>query len=202
MFPWTPIVQTSAANWLTRFKWKEILSTLGRECIMKNFRAVLEKSNIEISLLMHVLGYILPWTTIFCFGYFIMFKQLFVLHFHKYTFNFVPPMFYVGIWRSHHFMRGATVFWGGHRWPGGPPVASDEKRHPYIYIYIYMYIYAMGAYTTCQSEYHVGCWSNSTDHSATQPAAPSPLQIPYSQLALQFVNIHLSPVAMRHRISL
>ena len=100
MFPWTPIVQTRAANWLTRFKWKEILSTLCRECIMKNFRAVLEKSNIEVSLLMHVLGYILPWTTIFCFGYFIMFKQLFVLHFHKDTFNFVPPMFYVGIWRS------------------------------------------------------------------------------------------------------
>ena len=40
MFPWTPIAQTSAANWLTRFKWKEILSTLGRECIVKNFRAV------------------------------------------------------------------------------------------------------------------------------------------------------------------
>ena len=37
MFPWTPIVQTSAANWLTRFKWKEILSTLGRECIVKYF---------------------------------------------------------------------------------------------------------------------------------------------------------------------
>ena len=35
MFPWTPIVQTSAANWLTRFEWKEILSTLGRECIVK-----------------------------------------------------------------------------------------------------------------------------------------------------------------------
>ena len=143
MFLWTPIVQTRAANWLTRFKCKEILSTSCRECIMKNFRAVLEKSNIEVSLLMHVLGYILPWTTIFCFGYFIMFKQLFVLHFHKDTFNFVPPMFYVGIWRSHHIMRGATVFWGGHRWPGGPPVASDEKRHPYIYIYIlYIYIYA------------------------------------------------------------
>ena len=40
MFPWTPIVQTSAANWLTRFKWKEKLSTLGRECIVKIFRAV------------------------------------------------------------------------------------------------------------------------------------------------------------------
>ena len=35
MFLWTPIVQTSAANWLTRFKWKEILSTLGREYIVK-----------------------------------------------------------------------------------------------------------------------------------------------------------------------
>ena len=139
MFPWTPIVQTRAANWLTRFKWKEILSTLCRECIMKNFRAVLEKSNIEVSLLMHVLGYILPWTTIFCFGYFIMFKQLFVLHFHKDTFNFVPPMFYVGIWRSHHIMRG------GHRFLRGPPVAWGatgglwrKKTSLYIYIYIYM----------------------------------------------------------------
>ena len=123
MFPWTPIVQTSAANWLTRFKWKEILSNLGRESIMKKFRAVLEKSNIEVSLLMHVLGYILPWTTIFCFGCFIMFKQLFVLHFHKDAFNFVPPMFHVDIWRSHHFMRGPPFFegatggLGGHRWP-------------------------------------------------------------------------------------
>ena len=40
MFPWTPIVQTSAANWLTRFKWKEKLSNLGRKCIVKIFRAV------------------------------------------------------------------------------------------------------------------------------------------------------------------
>ena len=40
VFPWTPIVQNSAANWLTKFKWKEKLSTLGRECIVKIFRAV------------------------------------------------------------------------------------------------------------------------------------------------------------------
>ena len=40
MFPWTPIVQTSAANWLTRFKWKEILSTLGRECIVKKISSL------------------------------------------------------------------------------------------------------------------------------------------------------------------
>ena len=138
MFPWTPIVQTSAANWLTRFKWKEILSTLGRESIMKKFRAVLEKSNIEVSLLMHVLGYILPWTTIFCFGCFIMFKHFFVLHFHKDAFNFVPPMFHVDIWRSHQFMRGPPFFegatggLGGHRWP------LTKKDIP-IYIYIYEY---------------------------------------------------------------
>ena len=132
MFPWAPIVQTRAANWLTRFKWKKILSTLGRECIMKNLVAVLEKSNIEVSLLMHVIGYILPWTTIFCFVYFIMFKQLFVLHFHKDTFNFVPPMFYVGIWRSHHFMRGPPFFEGvaGGLW----------RKKTSIYIYIYIYI--------------------------------------------------------------
>ena len=145
MFPWTPIVQTSAANWLTRFKWKEILSTLGRESIMKKFRAVLEKSNIEVSLLMHVLGYILPWTTIFCFGCFIMFKHFFVLHFHKDAFSFVPPMFHVDIWRSHQFMRGPPFFegatggLGGHRWP------LTKKD---IYIYIYIYIYSS----------HASCW--------------------------------------------
>ena len=38
--------QTSAANWLTRFKWKDILFTWRKESIMKKFRAVLEKCNI------------------------------------------------------------------------------------------------------------------------------------------------------------
>ena len=46
LFLWTPGWQTSAANWLTRFTWKEILSTLPTESIMKKFRAVLEKYNI------------------------------------------------------------------------------------------------------------------------------------------------------------
>ena len=46
LFLWTPGWQTSAANWLTRFMWKEILSTLPRESIMKKFRAILEKYNI------------------------------------------------------------------------------------------------------------------------------------------------------------
>ena len=40
LFLWTPGWQTSAANWLTRFMWKEILSTLPRESIMTKFRAV------------------------------------------------------------------------------------------------------------------------------------------------------------------
>ena len=52
LFLWTPGWQTSAANWLTRIMWKEILSTLPRESIMKKFRAVLEKYNIQDS---HVL---------------------------------------------------------------------------------------------------------------------------------------------------
>ena len=43
---WMPGWQTSAANWLTKFMWKEMLSTLSRESIMKKFRAVLEKYNI------------------------------------------------------------------------------------------------------------------------------------------------------------
>ena len=34
------------ANWLTKFMWKEILSALPRESIMKKLRAVLEKYNI------------------------------------------------------------------------------------------------------------------------------------------------------------
>ena len=46
LFLWTPGWQTSAANWLTRFMWKKILSTLPRESIMKKFRAVLEKYDI------------------------------------------------------------------------------------------------------------------------------------------------------------
>ena len=46
MFLWTPGSQTSAANWLTRFMWKEILSSWRRESIIKKFRAVLEKCNI------------------------------------------------------------------------------------------------------------------------------------------------------------
>ena len=43
---WKPGRQTSAANWLTRFMWKEILFTWRSESIMKKFRAVLEKCNI------------------------------------------------------------------------------------------------------------------------------------------------------------
>ena len=46
MFLWTPGWQTSAANWLTRFRWKEILFTWRRERSMKKFRAVSEKCNI------------------------------------------------------------------------------------------------------------------------------------------------------------
>ena len=40
LFLWMPGWQTSAANWLTKFMWKEMLSTLSRESIMKIFRAV------------------------------------------------------------------------------------------------------------------------------------------------------------------
>ena len=67
MFLWTPGWQTSGANWLTRFRWKEILFTWRRESIMKKFRAVLEKCNIYDSLMMHVLVYILLWMTVCCY---------------------------------------------------------------------------------------------------------------------------------------
>ena len=67
MFLWKPGWQTSAANWLTRFMWKEILSPWRRESIMKTFRAVLEKCNIKDSLLMHVPVYILLWTSVCCY---------------------------------------------------------------------------------------------------------------------------------------
>ena len=40
VFLWTPGFQISAANWLTSFMWKEILSTWRRESIIKKFRAV------------------------------------------------------------------------------------------------------------------------------------------------------------------
>ena len=67
MFLWTPGWQTSAANWLTRFMWIEILFNWRRESIMKKIRAVLEKCNNWDSLLMHVLVYILLWTTVCCY---------------------------------------------------------------------------------------------------------------------------------------
>ena len=67
MFLWTRGWQTIAANWLTMFRWKDILFTWRRESIMKTFRAVLEKCNIYDSLLMHVLVYILLWTTVCCY---------------------------------------------------------------------------------------------------------------------------------------
>ena len=42
-FVWTPVCQTSAAKWLPRLIWKEILSTLCRVSIVKKFRAVFWK---------------------------------------------------------------------------------------------------------------------------------------------------------------
>ena len=40
-FLWTPVCQASAANWLPRLIWKEILCTLCRESIMKNYEPFL-----------------------------------------------------------------------------------------------------------------------------------------------------------------
>ena len=42
-FPRTPVSQTSASNWLTRFIWKEIFSYSRRRSIVDKFRAVFEK---------------------------------------------------------------------------------------------------------------------------------------------------------------
>ena len=52
MFLWTSVCQISAANWLPRLIWKEILSTLCRQSILKQFRAVFEKYNIKLSQLL------------------------------------------------------------------------------------------------------------------------------------------------------
>ena len=43
MLRWTPVWETSRADWLPRLFWKEILSTLRREIIMKTLRAFLKK---------------------------------------------------------------------------------------------------------------------------------------------------------------
>ena len=47
-----PVCQSSAAKWLPRLIWKEILSTLCRQSILKQFRAVFEKYNIKLSQLL------------------------------------------------------------------------------------------------------------------------------------------------------
>ena len=57
----TPVCQTSAANWLLRLIWKEILSTLCRESIMKKFWAVFEKYNIKVSRVMYSSDLISPY---------------------------------------------------------------------------------------------------------------------------------------------
>ena len=44
MLLWTPVCQTSAANWLTRLIWKEILSTLCKKGIMKKFEPFFRNS--------------------------------------------------------------------------------------------------------------------------------------------------------------
>ena len=127
-FLWTPVSQTSAANWLPRLIWKEILSTLCREVSWKKLRAVFEKLNIRNSLLLYVIGYIL-YLRLFSFND--ICKCLssccasFYVTFDKVTFDFVAPNLYVNIWRGRRFLGGGTNFWGGH-------------RCIYIYIYIYM----------------------------------------------------------------
>ena len=144
-FVWTPVCQTSAAKWLPRLIWKEILSTLCRVSIVRKFRAVFEKYDIEDNLLLYVLGYIL-YLRLFSFND--ICKCLgsccasFYVAFDKDTFYFVAPKLYVVIWRGrrfwggHRFFEGATGGLGGHRWP------LTNKDIP-IYIYIYIYIIIM-----------------------------------------------------------
>ena len=60
-FLWTPVCQNSAANWLPRLIWKEILCTLCRESFMKQFRAVVDKYNIKVSRVMSSSDQISPY---------------------------------------------------------------------------------------------------------------------------------------------
>ena len=60
-FLWTPVCQTSAAKWLPRLIWKEILSTLCRVSIVKKFWAVFEKYNIKLSCVMSASDQISPY---------------------------------------------------------------------------------------------------------------------------------------------
>ena len=60
-FVWTPVCQTSAAKWLPRLIWKEILSTLCRVSIVWKFWAVFEKYNIKVSCVMSASDQISPY---------------------------------------------------------------------------------------------------------------------------------------------
>ena len=60
-FVWTPVCQTSAAKWLPRLIWKEILSSLCRVSIVRKFRAVFEKYNIKVSCVMSAYDQISPY---------------------------------------------------------------------------------------------------------------------------------------------
>ena len=60
-FVWTPVCQTSAAKWLPRLIWKEILSTLCRVSIVRKCRAVFEKYNINVSCVMSASDQISPY---------------------------------------------------------------------------------------------------------------------------------------------
>ena len=60
-FLWTPLCETSAAKWLPRLIWKEILSTLCRVSIVKKILAVFEKYNIKLSCVMSASDQISPY---------------------------------------------------------------------------------------------------------------------------------------------
>ena len=60
-FVWTPVCQTSAAKWLPRLIWKEILSTLCRVSIVRKFWAVFEKYSIKLSCVMSASDQISPY---------------------------------------------------------------------------------------------------------------------------------------------
>ena len=143
-FVWTPVCQTSAAKWLPRLIWKEILSYLCKVNIVKKLRTVFEKYDIGDNLFLYVLGYILY---LRLFSFHDICKCLgsccasFYVAFDKDTFYFVAPKLYVVIWRGRRF-------WGGHRFLRGPPVAWGAtgglwRIKTSLYIYIYIYIYHM-----------------------------------------------------------
>ena len=113
---------------------------------------------------MHILAYILPWPTVFCYGDFIMSK-------HFLCFIFTKILLIVFRRCCTSIFEGATVLWGGATvfW-GATGGLWRKKTSLYIYIYsiyiysIYIYIYTHIYISYVNNEYVMGdnemyiCW--------------------------------------------